>query len=88
MATVQEAVGKEMLLTIVEDEASQQDDGEPSKKKRKGAYITPIESKILLRKTRAKVSPILPTSSLHSFLPFTPNPLLVRSLAWAVLMPL
>ena len=58
MATVQEAVGKEMLLTIVEGEkeTAQSGDGEPSQKKRKGAYITPIGSKILLRKTRAKVS--------------------------------
>lgn len=65
MATVQEAVGKEMLLTIVENEPSQQGegDGEPSKKKRKGAYITPIESKILLRKTRAKVSLPPPSAS-------------------------
>lgn len=59
MATVQDALDKEMLLTIVEgDEGSPKEtDGDgPPQKKRKGAYITPIHSKILLRKTRAKVS--------------------------------
>lgn len=75
MATVQEAVGKEMLLTIVEPESAQNGgDGEPSKKKRKGAYITPIASKILLRKTRAKVR--IPTSS-------SPLPLLMTLVSYA-----
>lgn len=54
MAAVQEDLGKEMLLTIVEP--SGVDDDQPPNKKRKGAYITPILNKVLLRKTRAKVS--------------------------------
>jgi len=46
-----------VLLTIVEggpDEEVGAGEG-PANKKRKGGYITPIASKLLLRKTRAKV---------------------------------
>jgi hypothetical protein len=60
MANVQHDVSKEYLLTIVEggkDEEAEAGEG-PANKKRKGGYITPIASKLLLRKTRAKVCAI------------------------------
>jgi len=57
MANVQQDISKEYLLTIVEgadDEETGAGEG-PANKKRKGGYMTPIASKLLLRKTRAKV---------------------------------
>lgn len=55
MASVQDANDKEILLSIIEGDANEDGDARPTKK-RKGAYITPIDSKVLLRKMRAKVS--------------------------------